>query len=499
MIEWMQKHKKWLVITIWISTLAFIGAGGFAWGMYDYSLSGDSVAKVGQIKISKMEFAQSYQDEFERQKRRFGDMLDEAQAKAMGLDERVLQNLISNALIRNYALDLGLRVSDEEIAREISTSAEFDFLKTDGVFDLAKYDSFIESQGLKKQVFEEQVRNMILTRKVIGLVFPQVANGMPLFNSALEKEALSFGFDISDTIELSVIYGSSIHVDADEAGLKAFWEARKDAYKTPASYKVEAIITKSSEQKYDESELQKFYEKNYIVGENPAIPESIKPQVALALQQQNAKIEALKSYSELQKSKAANTQELTIIADSGEYSEEIIKALESSAKGAAIKPLAFGDDFITLKVLEKNAPQIMGFDEVRGVLTQEYLKDKRAQELEKMAIGRLGVFKGERIAGIKIPTQEQISSQRYRIGNLDFYTSMGLLQKIFDSPKGANYAIIGENAFLFRIISQAVDTNAGSSVSSGMADSMAAQVKIELMAQLVFEFLERQYKIQKFI
>lgn len=26
MITWMQKHKKWLIITIWVSAIAFIGA-----------------------------------------------------------------------------------------------------------------------------------------------------------------------------------------------------------------------------------------------------------------------------------------------------------------------------------------------------------------------------------------------------------------------------------------------------------------------------------------
>ena len=68
MIEWMQKHKKWLVVTIWIATIAFIGAGGFAWGVYDYSLSGDSVAKVGKITISKAEYMMRYQEEFDERK-----------------------------------------------------------------------------------------------------------------------------------------------------------------------------------------------------------------------------------------------------------------------------------------------------------------------------------------------------------------------------------------------------------------------------------------------
>ena len=44
MITWMQRHKKWLIITIWISTIAFIGAGFVGWGSYNYGSSAGSSA-----------------------------------------------------------------------------------------------------------------------------------------------------------------------------------------------------------------------------------------------------------------------------------------------------------------------------------------------------------------------------------------------------------------------------------------------------------------------
>ena len=51
MIEWMQKHKKSLIPTIWISTIAFVGAGFVGWGAYDMNANrAGSIARVGQIK-----------------------------------------------------------------------------------------------------------------------------------------------------------------------------------------------------------------------------------------------------------------------------------------------------------------------------------------------------------------------------------------------------------------------------------------------------------------
>ena len=52
MITWMQKHKKYLVITIWVSTIAFVGAGFVGWGAYSYGKKEDTVAKVKDTQIS---------------------------------------------------------------------------------------------------------------------------------------------------------------------------------------------------------------------------------------------------------------------------------------------------------------------------------------------------------------------------------------------------------------------------------------------------------------
>ena len=52
MISFMQKHKKYLVITIWVSTIAFVGAGFVGWGSYDFSSTSNAVAVVGENKVS---------------------------------------------------------------------------------------------------------------------------------------------------------------------------------------------------------------------------------------------------------------------------------------------------------------------------------------------------------------------------------------------------------------------------------------------------------------
>ena len=60
MIEWMQRHKKWLIVTIWISTIAFVGAGFVGWGSYDYGKSDSTVAIVGDKEVPLNDLQSEY-------------------------------------------------------------------------------------------------------------------------------------------------------------------------------------------------------------------------------------------------------------------------------------------------------------------------------------------------------------------------------------------------------------------------------------------------------
>ena len=130
-------------------------------------------------------------------------------------------------------------------------------------------------------------------------------------------------------------------------------------------------------------------------------------------------------------------------------------------------------------------PKSRGFDEVRIQIQEEYIKSERLKQLHKLATAWLETFNGQKIIA-RFPTQAEISTQRYTLGGLDFYTSMGLLQHIFDSHKSTNYAIMGENAFLFRIVSQSVSPMDS---KDSYIDALVNQVKMELMTRVVFDFL----------
>ena len=87
MITWMQKHRKYLVVTIWVSTIAFAGAGFVGWGTYDLNASrASSVAKVGHRNISIQEFQNRYGQLHAYYSQLFDEQLSDEKASELGIE-----------------------------------------------------------------------------------------------------------------------------------------------------------------------------------------------------------------------------------------------------------------------------------------------------------------------------------------------------------------------------------------------------------------------------
>ena len=143
MITWMQRHKKWLVITIWISTIAFVGAGFVGWGSYDYGSKGGVVATVGDKEISVEEYQQEYSNLYNQYSQIFGASFNKELAEQLRLKDVAFSQLLQKNLLMSYGNSLGLMVTDEEIAKELINYEEF---KVDGKFNKNQFNSICKFQ-----------------------------------------------------------------------------------------------------------------------------------------------------------------------------------------------------------------------------------------------------------------------------------------------------------------------------------------------------------------
>ena len=211
MISWMQKHNKYLVWTIWVATIAFIGAGFVGWGSYNFGSKAGNVAKVGDIEIKQTKLNMVYSNIYNQYNQAMQGTLDDKKAQEMGLIKQAFARLATQAKILNFAKDLGIIVSDAEVAQKLQTIRAF---QKEGVFMKEIYDGYLKSQRLRANAFEETLREELILEKTFSLLS---VDTLPL-----EEEAISAAMNVSDKLAYKVLTNDDLNFVIDEAKVKAY-------------------------------------------------------------------------------------------------------------------------------------------------------------------------------------------------------------------------------------------------------------------------------------
>lgn len=251
MISWMQKHNKYLVWTIWVATIAFIGAGFVGWGSYSFGSKAGNIAKVGNIEISQTKLNMVYSSIYAQYNEAMKGTLDEKKAKELGLAQQAFARLATQAKIINFAQEVGLIVSDEELVKKLETISSF---QEEGVFNKKIYEAYLRSQRLKAKTFESTFREELLIQKTMKLL-----NVVAL---PLEVEAISAAINISDKLAYQVLTQSDLDFVIEDSKVKAYWEMRKDNYMTPRMYDLSIVWTSSKDTNVTEEEIKAYYDTN---------------------------------------------------------------------------------------------------------------------------------------------------------------------------------------------------------------------------------------------
>lgn len=479
MIEWMQKHKKYLVITIWISTIAFIAAGMIGWGQYSFSITGDTIAKVGDIKISQQEFQNQYNRIFEN----YSQIVGQEQAKLMQLDQMTLNNLIQQALLRNFAKDLGLRVEDSEV---IDTIKSIDTFQRDGKFDEVLYKHLLRDNNLKPSDFEKTLRENLLLEKITNL--------LPNNLTPLETEALSSPYRIQDEVKLQVINIPKNLPKITDTELKDFWEKTKNDYQKPASFDIEYIYIQAKDEKVSNDELLAYYKdnpSNYLnqKGEVENFDQA-KQKVENDLKMQKAQSDATKKFIELKKGTISNTKTENILQDSKEYPVEILQELQNAKLNAVIKPIAYKNGYITMKLIKKIPSMPKSFEEAKQEALKSLENENAIQALKKEAQNTLNNFEGKNIGFIDLTFKKPIEG-------LNESEVIELVKNIFSTQTKLNFAIIGKKAILYKIISQKFKEGLNNDDRNKLVQQ-GINLKTQYLDTTLIDYLEKKYTIKKY-
>jgi len=484
MIAWMQKHNKYLVVTIWIATIAFIGAGFVGWGTYQYGSKAGAVAQVGDVTISQEKFNFTYQNLYRQVAQTLGGNFDDAKAKEMQLPKQAFNRLVMQAYLLNLAQEYGIVVSEEELARAIAQVPSF---QENGVFNKQVYMTFLNARRMKAKSFEAIIRDDLIIEKLMALLNK---NAVPF-----EKKVIASALSVQDKIRYSVLTPEDVNLTVDEAALKKFWEANKEQYKTPKKFKLSILWTDTADINATEEELKNFYQKNsfnYTDAEGKELGfDKAREAVVRDYRIKKGKKKALLDYIALKKGKKNATVEKTLALGDSTLSKALWDEIVQSNPGTLIKPKPVGERYATVKVLETIEPRVMSFDEAKKEVEKAWMAQakKRALEQKAEAMTKDPAMLTKESGYLSLARPETLPP-------LSAAESTQLLQKLFTSNNKVGIISINKKMVVYSIVDQKISDDENVTREVGVT---ADRIKKGEFEQSLLKELSGKYPVKTFV
>ncbi|WP_192458160.1 peptidylprolyl isomerase [Musicola keenii] len=220
--------------------LALIVGSFVLTGVGDYLIrgSGDYAAKVNGQEISRAQLEQAVQNERNRQQEMLGENFSALAANEgymQQLRKQALSQLIDDTLIDQFARNLGLNISDEQVKQAIFSVPAF---QTNNRFDNEKYLAQVRQLGLTPDVYAQLLRKQLVTQ--------QLVRGLGGSNFQLPKE-------IDDLVAIAAqdrtIRTATIDLDAraktqtaSDDEIQNFYNQNSSRYLAPEQFKVSYIM-----------------------------------------------------------------------------------------------------------------------------------------------------------------------------------------------------------------------------------------------------------------
>jgi len=485
MITWMQRHKKYLIITIWISTIAFIGAGFVGWGQYSYGDKAGAVAKVGNIEISQGELQKTYSNLYSQYNKMFQGNFDEEKAKQFGLQKQAIKQLTQQALILNLAASYDLEVSDDEILAELKTEKYF---FNNGVFNTEVYKQVLSRNNLTTKEYEEEIRKNLLIQKTLKL--------LPVKISDSESDILNTIVSISDKISYKILTKNDVKIDTSDKLVKDFWATQMTNFKSEVTYDIEFIKQKNINSEYTQNQLTKYYNDNkmhFKGNDGKILPLSdVKEKIVSELNQDATKKAALRTYISYKKDKLGKdvkTNKLSISQSNNPYSKNTFEKISRlSTTLPYLKPILVKNQYIIIKLDKKNPAKAKTYAQAKAEVLPIYINKKSKSKLLELANKTFSSFSGK--------TTDFITTRSLdKFKELSQTEAQDFLAKLFVSQKKNAYITLGSGKIvLYNILEQKMLNKENTNQSKNLA-----RLKSDIFNRGLMKELQNKYKTEIFV
>ena len=257
MLDPMRKYaQSWgikIVFGLIIIVFVFWGVGSF---------KGDKatvLATVDGQPILIRDYEKAYQENLRLVKNKNPNVTDK-DLQDGGFRWQVFSNMVTTRLLEDQAKKLGLTVAPDELRAEIAKIPAFQ--NESKQFDAKRYENLLKANDVTPGEFEADFRQNLLLEKVAAFV------SLPAMVAESEARSIFDFMREQATIRYILFKGEDFAkgIVPAEDKIKAFYDARKDQFATPAQVKIDFVeFTPKALAKPDavsEADIDTYYKAN---------------------------------------------------------------------------------------------------------------------------------------------------------------------------------------------------------------------------------------------
>lgn len=358
----------------------------FALVSLSFVLGGISGTLLGQdtsaVKVNGQEIAQTaFNQAKSRQQNllnaqmgeRFWDLLDSPEYVEQ-FNQAILNELIDSELLRQYAMDLKLAISRDQIVSEIVNNPDF---HQDGKYSEAIYQQFLRNNGISADQYGASLYKQLL--------FAQLQNGLmgSQFSVPVQQELLAKLLLQKRTVRLASysLANEMEQQSATDAEIQAYYDAHKAEFVNPEKLSVEYVSVTpqdlESRVQITPEQIETYYQMNraqfVTAGEAKIAHIQVADQATANEIEQQLKNGA--DFATLAKQKSTDTLSAAQggelgWAKAGVFPKAFEAALNSLQVGQISSPVNVDGAFHIIKVLERKAENVVPLEQVKESITK---------------------------------------------------------------------------------------------------------------------------------
>ncbi len=387
MLEALRKRSASFLIKLLFGLLilSFVswGVGDFIRGRANVQV----VAEVGDVEITPQDLNREYMFEISRMEQLFGQRLDREQARAFGLLEATLGQMINNSLWDQAAAGAGITTSDAAIRAIIQNDRSF--MDQTGQFSRQRFEQALASTGFNEQSYVASLRQRMaraqLADSVIAGTEPPKALVDAIYRYRQEKR-------IVETLLIADSAMTGIGEPSDDE-LAEYHSENADLFTAP-EYRAVSVLNLRAGDLVDEvtvtdEEVQDLYAQRQAEFDQPemrSLRQIVVPDEETA-EEVYAAIKEGRDFAEVAKDIAGMDQATTEVGEVRRdmLLTELADAAFALIEGATSKPVESPLGWHVVKVDSVTPPKKQTVEEVRDILSKDVALEKSIDALFDLA------------------------------------------------------------------------------------------------------------------